>query len=45
VFRSYAAAFWRWLIDSAAEFGVAVKGPIHGCEPTANACDQPRCTI
>ena len=45
VFRSYAAAFWRWLIDSAAEFGVAVKGPIHGCEPTANACGQPRCTI
>jgi len=27
VFRSYAAAFWRWLIDSAAEFGAAVKGP------------------
>jgi sarcosine oxidase subunit gamma len=27
VFRSYAAAFWRWLIDSAAEFGVAVKAP------------------
>ena len=27
VFRSYAAAFWRWLIDSAAEFGPAVKGP------------------
>jgi heterotetrameric sarcosine oxidase gamma subunit len=27
VFRSYAAAFWRWLIASAAEFGVAVKGP------------------
>ncbi len=26
VFRSYAAAFWRWLIDSAAEFGVTVKG-------------------
>jgi sarcosine oxidase subunit gamma len=33
VFRSYAAAFWRWLIDSAAEFGVAVKGPIHGASP------------
>jgi len=27
VFRSYAAAFWRWLIDSASEFGAAVKGP------------------
>jgi len=27
VFRSYAAAFWRCLIDSAAEFGAAVKGP------------------
>jgi heterotetrameric sarcosine oxidase gamma subunit len=26
LFRSYAAAFWRWLMDSAAEFGVAVKG-------------------
>jgi heterotetrameric sarcosine oxidase gamma subunit len=25
VFRSYAAAFWRWLMDSAAEFGVAVR--------------------
>lgn len=33
VFRSYAVAFWRWLIDSAAEFGVAVKGPIHGASP------------
>jgi len=33
VFRSYAAAFWRWLIDSAAEFGVPVKGPIHGASP------------
>jgi methylglutamate dehydrogenase subunit D len=27
VFRSYAVAFWRWLIDSAAEFGAAVKEP------------------
>ena len=27
VFRSYAGAFWRWLVDSAAEFGAAVKGP------------------
>jgi len=27
VSRSYAAAFWRWLIDSAAEFGAAIKGP------------------
>jgi sarcosine oxidase gamma subunit len=27
VFRSYAAAFWRWLIDSAAEFGAVVEGP------------------
>jgi heterotetrameric sarcosine oxidase gamma subunit len=25
VFRSYAAAFWRWLVDSAAEFGVVVE--------------------
>lgn len=27
VFRSYAAAFWRWLVDSAAEFGAVIVGP------------------
>ena len=27
VLRSYAAAFWRWLVDSAAEFGAVVVGP------------------
>jgi sarcosine oxidase subunit gamma len=27
VFRSYAAAFWRWLMDSAAEFGAVVVEP------------------
>ena len=27
VSRSYAAAFWRWLVDSAAEFGAVVVGP------------------
>jgi hypothetical protein len=27
VFRGYAAAFWRWLVDSAAEFGAVVEGP------------------
>ena len=25
VFRSFAAAFWQWLLDAAAEFGVAVR--------------------
>jgi sarcosine oxidase subunit gamma len=27
VSRSYAAAFWRWLVDSAAEYGAVVVGP------------------
>jgi methylglutamate dehydrogenase subunit D len=27
VLRSYAAAFWRWLMDSAAESGAVIEGP------------------
>ncbi len=32
--RSFAAGFWQWLVDSAAEFGVAVNGGITPPGPT-----------